>query len=442
MLHPVQIISRIIYVLALARLMGVFFEKKRTHLVVIILSYVFYFSTAFLVVLIYNVHVNFLIASFIGIVLIVLCYESSNVKKVIAVLCTFSFAMIIDLISRSMHRVQFDAVFEANISGALGVFRALIVGILPLILASLFRLFKNVRKRDIPFPMLRIYVLFFSISFPFYLVMFFLIIYVPSFVLFMSTFMLLTLNSLAYYLHHILSAAYDSKVELALQSQEKKYYFSQSQLMQESVERMRAFKHDIKTHLATLQDYSTKGKPEEISAYLDALQDGIKDSETYSETGNIAFDSIINYKLRNAEDDNIKLDLKVAVPPDLRVEAVDIVTILGNLLDNALEALAKVSDDKVLKLDIGYSKGGLFIKVANTFNGKVKYVNDKNEEEQQIATQKDGDGHGYGLRNVRQSVEKYDGFVKISHTEDVFSVGVHLYADDVNSSTHAAPVEV
>jgi len=105
--------------------------------------------------------------------------------------------------------------------------------------------------------------------------------------------------------------------------------------------------------------------------------------------------------------------------------------VLGNMLDNALDAVAKV-DEKMIKLDIEFVKGGLFIKVDNSFNGEVKYLNENDGEERKIASLKDGEEHGYGLKNIMQSVEKYNGHMEISHTSNIFSVGVFLHLTDLD----------
>jgi sensor histidine kinase regulating citrate/malate metabolism len=107
----------------------------------------------------------------------------------------------------------------------------------------------------------------------------------------------------------------------------------------------------------------------------------------------------------------------------------DVVTILGNLLDNAFDAVAKV-EDKMIKLDVESSKGSLYIKIDNTFDGEVKYADgaDNAEElDRVIVSRKTASGHGYGLSNIRKSVEKYDGHMDVSHEGNIFSVGILLY---------------
>jgi len=192
--------------------------------------------------------------------------------------------------------------------------------------------------------------------------------------------------------------------------------------MQESVEEIKAYRHDVKLHLATLKDFTADNKP--ATDYLDSLLNGIGEKEVHSNTGNIAFDSIINFKLKNTREKNIATDINVLVPPALNIEAVDVVTIIGNLLDNALDAVEK-ADDKFIKLSVEVSKGNLFIKTENSFDGDVKYV--ERDGKMVIATSKKGTGHGYGIKNICKSIEKYNGFADISHEGNVFSVGILLY---------------
>lgn len=233
---------------------------------------------------------------------------------------------------------------------------------------------------------------------------------------------------LVFYLSCNLSAIFEEKLKSTVHLQEKEYYSAQCQLMQESVESVKAIRHDMKLHLAALKEYTAENKA--AADYLNSLLDDIGESEIYSDTGNIAFDSIINYKLRDARKDNIKLDLRMSVPPVLNVEVADIAAILGNLLVNALEAVARVNE-KTIKLDIEYGKGGLFIRIENPFSGKIKYLNETSGEEKKIASIKGSGEHGYGLKNIRKSIEKYNGYMKITTTDQVFSAGVFLYVDDM-----------
>jgi sensor histidine kinase regulating citrate/malate metabolism len=134
----------------------------------------------------------------------------------------------------------------------------------------------------------------------------------------------------------------------------------------------------------------------------------------------VAFDSIINYKLRNAVEKEIELQVDVSVPQKLNIEISDVVTIVGNLLDNAINAVMKVKNKEIC-LKISFSKGNLFINIKNTFNGDVRCI-----DGEIVST--NGDNHGYGLKNIRAAVEKHNGYVNIHYIDNMFSVEVFLYA--------------
>jgi len=209
-------------------------------------------------------------------------------------------------------------------------------------------------------------------------------------------------------------------------AKEKDFYFTQSQLIQESADAIKSIKHDIKMHLFALKDYVAEN--EAAMDYLNRLVEDIGDSKIYSKTGNIAVDSVINFKLKTADELDIKLYVKAAIPQTLSVETVDVVAILGNLLDNALDAVAKV-EEKRIDVNISYNKNTLIIEVCNTFDGIVKYSDVTDGVGKAIITRKSGDYHGYGLRNISRSVERYNGHIEINHDENIFSVGIMLYVD-------------
>jgi len=213
------------------------------------------------------------------------------------------------------------------------------------------------------------------------------------------------------------------KMKMGLERQEKEYYFAQNELMVETVETVKSIRHDMKLHLATLENY-IKDNPEEALAYVNHLLGDIGKSEVYSDTGNVALDSIINFKLKSVKDADIATRLDVFAPAVIGIETSDIVIIVGNLLDNAMEAVAKV-DDKFINIHIAYQLGNLLIKVENPFDGVVK--KDKSGD---LVTIKSGDGHGFGLKNVFKSAEKYYGSVDITHEGNIFTAKVLLYAQE------------
>ena len=127
------------------------------------------------------------------------------------------------------------------------------------------------------------------------------------------------------------------------------------------------------------------------------------------------------YKLRNAEELGIQATVDVAVPEILNIEIVDIVTIIGNLLDNAIQAMLKTKQERSLFLKVFFTKGRLIIAVRNTFDGKVNYQNGK------IITSKKELNHGHGLNNIENALKRYNGSMRLDHDAMIFSVHAMLY---------------
>jgi len=210
--------------------------------------------------------------------------------------------------------------------------------------------------------------------------------------------------------------------------------------MQESMERTKSTRHDMKTHLAAINAHAAEGKVDKIADYIGGLLGGLDTARIYSDTGNAVFDSIINFKLRNAERENIKPDIRLNVPPTLNAETSDIAVILGNLLDNAIEAVARV-EDRWIRISADCSRGVLVICVKNPFDGVLEYarktgaVESKTRESPLPITRKTGGDHGRGLRNIQRTLEKYDGalFIKLKE-RNVFSAAVLLYGEEMKVS--------
>jgi len=99
--------------------------------------------------------------------------------------------------------------------------------------------------------------------------------------------------------------------------------------------------------------------------------------------------------------------------------------ILGNLLDNAINASSRLEKDKRLDLKIDYKRGRLFINLSNTYNGILNYKGDK-----LITSNKDKEAHGIGMKNINAVLDKYDGVMEIDHTENIFTTIILLYLND------------
>ena len=140
-------------------------------------------------------------------------------------------------------------------------------------------------------------------------------------------------------------------------------------------------------------------------------------------TGNLIIDSILNSKLSEAVEKDISVSVHVMLPADVKIETDDMVVILGNVLDNAIEACEQIPTDKRLELMLKYEDGCIIVSVRNSFDGNMNRKGDVF-----VSLKSDKSLHGIGLQSVRHTVEKHNGEMQISTTKNIFSVDAILYA--------------
>ena len=215
----------------------------------------------------------------------------------------------------------------------------------------------------------------------------------------------------------------NNNMKAEIMEQERELYYRQLKVMQGSLEQQKSIRHDMKLHLAVIKRFLLTDQEREAVKYLEKISKELEIKD-YIQSNNIPFDSIVNYKLSEAKGD-VKINANVAIPKEIKMDTMDIVIIMGNLIENALEAVEKVKDKRI-NLDIFFDRGNLFINIKNTFDGEVKYSK-KSPTEEWIISRKSGRDHGYGLRNVRKSVEKYNGKLEMSYDKNYFNVNVLVY---------------
>lgn len=180
---------------------------------------------------------------------------------------------------------------------------------------------------------------------------------------------------------------------------------------------MRTWRHDYHNHIQTLKAHISLGNINEISQYLDDLELDLQTVDTVLKTGNIMVDAILNSKLSLILSKGINVSAKAVVPPNMKVADIDMCIVLGNLLDNAMEACLKCDDLGFIRVFVGVMKSQLYISVTNSTTSikKIgnKYHSTKNKE-------------GFGLLSIDKIAEKYGGFVNRKDEEDVFATEIFI----------------
>lgn len=226
------------------------------------------------------------------------------------------------------------------------------------------------------------------------------------------------------YLYSIVAKTTNSKWDIYFLQEKNKLYSKQLEIINNALEIDKELKHDLKNHLIIIKDLIQLDKKQEAIDYLENMLkiSNLKEQCVY--TGNIAIDSILNFKLQQVNKMNLDFKYDVIVPKQLNIENFDLAIILGNLLDNSLEAnLVDNIENKFIDLVIRFDRNRLIISLKNSFDGIVKYKNN------QIVTKKSNKNglNGIGLKNVKKVVEKYDGVIEVSANNYVFSVDIIMF---------------
>ena len=153
---------------------------------------------------------------------------------------------------------------------------------------------------------------------------------------------------------------------------ERKNIEYQNQLLARQVEEvqniyltMRGWRHDYHNHLQSMKAYVEMGQYDKLQEYLGLLENDLDQVNQLCDSGNVNLDAILNSKISLAEKNGIRVDYKAACPANLTVSDIDLCALIGNLIDNAVEACEGLADPYI-RLYIGYTnKNLLMLKVCS-----------------------------------------------------------------------------
>ena len=236
---------------------------------------------------------------------------------------------------------------------------------------------------------------------------------------------MLIINISVFYLYNILTENYVHLRDNEIYRQQTYAYQNQLEVIMESRNRVRALRHDMKNHILALQVLVQRKEAEETNQYLDSMKNFMTNPEEYVKTGNDTVDSLLNYKIQKANEVLNVVETKISIPEQLRLRSFDLNVLLGNLLDNAIDASMQ-TEDKKLKITITLEKGILFLNIRNSCRRIAGRRRDFFE-----TTKEDKVNHGIGLENVRRIVKKYHGDIEFLYENDSLETDVMMYVKEM-----------
>ena len=195
---------------------------------------------------------------------------------------------------------------------------------------------------------------------------------------------------------------------------------SQRKEIEELHENTRRLKHDMKNHIMVIASYLNNNEIESAKDYLSVVLDNLNKVYSYIHTGNEIMNYIINTKLLYASKNDIKFNVEIENLAFHRMRSVDFSSLLGNALDNAIEASMDLKE-KFISIVIKKKRNYDTILIKNKIEKSVLDENPK------LATSKDDkENHGIGLEQIKLLTEKYDGLLDIYEENEMFCVNIMI----------------
>ncbi len=223
---------------------------------------------------------------------------------------------------------------------------------------------------------------------------------------------LLYLNLIICFYIETIKASYDNLRQKDLAEQQLQLQIERYELESAAREATRALWHDIKKYMYAMQDLIAGGKTDEAAACLNQVNSVIAEIHQTVDVGNVVIDGILERALEQIRSTEITLEFDVWIPEKLPIAAADLSIVIGNTLDNAIESCLRVDGPSNINLTLRQNQRMLLYEIQNP-------IGDEH-------CPKAGEIHGYGLRNVRQCVAKYQGDIEILNAENTFKVSIQI----------------
>lgn len=194
--------------------------------------------------------------------------------------------------------------------------------------------------------------------------------------------------------------------------------YVQYQQAQEAMNLINYKYHDLKHHIIALR---AEENSEKRAEYLDKMEDEIRNYEAQNRTGNKVLDTLLTSKSLLCMKNDITMTCVVDGKLFDFMDVMDICSIFGNALDNAIECEKKITEKekRLIHISANAQKQFLIIRFENYYEGKLEF-----SENVPKTTKGDGAFHGYGLKSLRYTVHKYNGEADISCKDNWFNLKI------------------
>ena len=415
-------LSEIIYTLTVYKIINVFFTNKKINSVYEKILYAIFNIAIVVVYLKFNIPLLTIVANFIFILLLLsLIYDDTFKRKAIVTILIIFFLLISDILLFMIFiNVVNENILQKN--SFFDIYVVFIVNMIRYLFVLIVINFYKIRiKKNIP--------LIFSLPIALTAVISMVITINMFLVINGNNYKFVYINIILIFIVCIVSIyIFNKMVNVMSENARQKILIKQSEYYEKKIEAdrknindTRKIKHDMKNHMYAIKNMAKNNMSKDIITYTNDILGKIEGEKVYINTGNYLIDGILNVKFEEIKNQGIDFKYDVKIPEGIKLPEFEVITILGNLLDNAIEGVKSIKDNRYIEVFISYKDSNLLIKIVNTFDGLVikdnkGFVSRKGEKAY----------HGIGLENVREQVEKSNGYMNIDTGNCMFTVDLFI----------------
>lgn len=420
-LYIIQISCNLISTYVIFKLMNIFFLDGSENKKLEFLSYVVYFVLKLVYYSLIHIPIIMLMYNIFYFSILTINYKANFKQRIMAVICIYSIIFIVEMLVATISGyVHFPLNSSSKYSSIFGEIANQLIGVVIVYVISV----KKQGKEAVNFP--KVYwlcIIVMPLFSLYFLVLVFHIGNIKRVHMVMCIMFLLIINFSIMVLYDLAAKLMFERTKGLLLEQQNKYYESHFELMKVSSKVAASLQHDLNKHLISIRSYLKSNQIEDAANYIDRLINiDFEILNNLSKTGNAIIDGILNIKIQEAKNKDITVMTKLQIPENLNINPFDITVILGNIIDNAIEALSKAIENKRINISMIYNRGRIVFRVENTYSSIVE-----TKKGELLTNKSDSFSHGIGLQNVKYTVKKYNGTVDICYDQVWFKICVMLY---------------
>ena len=234
----------------------------------------------------------------------------------------------------------------------------------------------------------------------------------------LSVSFLILINILLFYVIAKINESFETQHNLDTAKQLIEFQKASYQTLFENQKEVRKLRHDLKHAMVGVWHHLEHQQLQEATDFVKEYLQILEENSQSSFSGYSIIETVVDMKRREALKDNITLEHEISFSETLQADTIDLSVLIGNALDNAIEATKQVTHQpKVVTVSITYKQDTLLMVIKNPVNTRV-------DVECLTSTKKEKDRHGFGILQMKQLAQKYNGEVFFECTDAQFKTSI------------------